>query len=144
MPVTLTLDEAAAELHAGHVVAVPTESVYGLTADPTQENALRALLALKARDPSKGFILVASTIEALNDWIEPFTPDMATRILPTWPLHLGCPCETQCVHIVARQACDIGCARDCSPSDEKIVRCMWFRIGVNQCKSRRRTTGTQH
>lgn len=83
MPVTLTLDEAAAELHAGHVVAVPTESVYGLTADPTQENALRALLALKARDPSKGFILVASTIEALNDWIEPFTPDMATRILPT-------------------------------------------------------------
>ncbi len=85
MPVTLSLDEAAAELHAGHVVAVPTESVFGLTVDPAQENALRALLALKARDPSKGFILVASNIDALNDWIEPFTPDMAARILPTWP-----------------------------------------------------------
>lgn len=81
----IDLNDALALLHAGQVVAVPTESVYGLSVDPRQESALRALINLKARDPSKGFILVSHTLEALSPWIEPFTPEMALRILPTWP-----------------------------------------------------------
>jgi L-threonylcarbamoyladenylate synthase len=53
--------------------------------DPSNNAALQALLALKKRDPTKGFIMVAASIDALLPWMEPVTPDMAGRILPTWP-----------------------------------------------------------
>ena len=81
----ITIYDAITLLHSGKIVAVPTESVYGLSVDPTNETALQALLDLKARNPSKGFIVVASSLEALSSLIEPFTEEMASKILPTWP-----------------------------------------------------------
>lgn len=83
--VSIELSSALSLLHAGEIIAVPTESVYGLTVDPANEHALRALLTLKKRDPTKGFIMVASNLDALSAWIDPFTPEMAARILPLWP-----------------------------------------------------------
>lgn len=81
----IPVSEAVTLLHAGQVIAAPTESVYGLSVDPRNESALHALLALKQRDPTKGFIMVAAHIDALLPWVEPFTPEMTARILPTWP-----------------------------------------------------------
>jgi len=37
---------AARALAAGHVVAIPTDTVYGLAADPTRRGATAALFAL--------------------------------------------------------------------------------------------------
>ena len=81
----ITISEAVTLLRSGKIIAAPTESVYGLSVDPTNEDALQALLDLKARNPSKGFIVVASNIEALSSLIEPFTEEMASKIMPTWP-----------------------------------------------------------
>ena len=43
------LSEAVALLEAGKLVAVPTETVYGLAADATQAEAVRAIYTAKGR-----------------------------------------------------------------------------------------------
>ncbi|MFI4957019.1 MAG: Sua5/YciO/YrdC/YwlC family protein [Gammaproteobacteria bacterium] len=81
----LTISDAVTLLRSGKIVVVPTESVYGLSVDPRNEDALQSLLDLKARNPSKGFIVVASNLDALSSLIEPFSEEMASKILSTWP-----------------------------------------------------------
>ena len=65
------LDTAAAveHLRAGHVIAYPTEAVYGLGCDPFNETAVRQLLALKGRHESAGLVLIASDFSQLQPWI---------------------------------------------------------------------------
>lgn len=41
------LERAAARIHAGGLVAFPTETVYGLGADATSPQAVAAVFALK-------------------------------------------------------------------------------------------------
>lgn len=62
---------AAGALHAGAVLAYPTEGVWGLGCDPFDEAAVLRLLAAKQREVDKGLILVAADIaqfDGLADW----------------------------------------------------------------------------
>ncbi len=54
---------------SGGVFAYPTESVYGLGCDPWNREAALRLLEIKQRDPSKGVILIASSIEQLAPFL---------------------------------------------------------------------------
>lgn len=65
------LRQAAAVIHAGGVIAYPTEGVYGLGCRPDDSRAVQRLLALKQRPVSAGLILIAASLEQLTDWIEP-------------------------------------------------------------------------
>ncbi len=47
----------------GQVVAFPTDTLYGLAADPRDARAVAALLAVKARDADRTVALVASSLE---------------------------------------------------------------------------------
>jgi L-threonylcarbamoyladenylate synthase len=59
--VTKTALAAAVDvLRAGGVVAFPTETAYGLAADPTNPKAVRAIYAIKGRARSKGLPLIAA------------------------------------------------------------------------------------
>jgi L-threonylcarbamoyladenylate synthase len=59
------LDEAAAVLAAGAVVALPTDTVYGLAADPSVPGATDALFELKGRPETHGLpVLVADLAQA--------------------------------------------------------------------------------
>jgi L-threonylcarbamoyladenylate synthase len=58
-------------LHAGGVIAYPTEGVYGLGCRPDDGEAVRFLLELKQRPVSAGLILIAATLEQLGGWIAP-------------------------------------------------------------------------
>lgn len=49
-----------AALRAGQITAAPAEGVYGYCADPFNPTALQSLIALKQRNPAKGFILLVS------------------------------------------------------------------------------------
>ena len=60
---------AVLALQQGGIIAYPTEAVYGLGCDPTNEGALNKLLALKQRDPAKGLIIIASSIAQLHPFI---------------------------------------------------------------------------
>ncbi len=76
------LRHAAAVLHAGGVIAYPTEGVYGLGCRPDDERAVQFLLGLKQRPVSAGFILIAASLEQLDGWILP-TPREARQLLST-------------------------------------------------------------
>ena len=73
------LRHAAAVLHAGGVIAYPTEGVYGLGCRPDEGRAVQFLLELKRRPVSAGLILIAANLEQLAGWIAP-TPQEARQL----------------------------------------------------------------
>ena len=79
------LRKAARALHAGGVIAYPTEAVWGLGADPWNERACTRLLAMKDRTWDKGLILVAAHADQLMDFIEVPSKAVWKRAALTWP-----------------------------------------------------------
>jgi L-threonylcarbamoyladenylate synthase len=81
----LRLRLAALALRQGGIVAYPTEAVWGLGCDPLNEGAVDALLTLKGRPASKGFILIAADFSQIEPFLDIPTPDMRERLLASWP-----------------------------------------------------------
>ena len=75
---------AATTLREGGVVLYPTDTLYGLAVDATNEHALERLLSLKGRDASKPFSLIVPDVTMLRThaYITPLTADLARRHLP--------------------------------------------------------------
>lgn len=59
------LEEAARVLRAGGVVAFPTETSYGLAADPAAAAAVRRVYVIKGRPARKPLPLVAASVAAV-------------------------------------------------------------------------------
>ncbi len=77
--------ETARCVHAGGVVAYPTEAVFGLGCDPFDWFAVERILELKQRSVEKGLILIAADFEQLRPFVQPL-PDRQMRIaFDTWP-----------------------------------------------------------
>ena len=87
MTVQPPLDTATAveKLRTGHVIAYPTEAVYGLGCDPTNEPAVRKLLELKGRHESAGLVLIASDFSQLLPWISDVSESLVNKAMQTWP-----------------------------------------------------------
>jgi L-threonylcarbamoyladenylate synthase len=79
------LHRAACWIREGGVVAYPTEAVFGLGCDPDNPLATARLLALKHRPWQKGLILVASTLQQLEPWIQPLTDYRLRKLHKSWP-----------------------------------------------------------
>lgn len=90
------LEQAAETLHDGRLVAYPTETYYGLAADPWQPAALERLLRLKGRDPraplplilpSRDHLaaLVAEVPVAAEALMDRHWPGPLTLVLPARP-----------------------------------------------------------
>lgn len=73
-----------AALKAGGVVAAPAEGLYGYCADPFNPAALRALMEIKQRDPSKGLIVLISAVEQLGRLCPPLTEAQQIAIATHW------------------------------------------------------------
>jgi L-threonylcarbamoyladenylate synthase len=79
------LDEAAARLKAGEVVAIPTETVYGLAADASNDKALQQIFALKQRPADHPLIVHIGAISQVDDWAAVF-PELAVKLAHAfWP-----------------------------------------------------------
>ena len=77
--------KAAEQLKAGHLVAFPTETVYGLGADATNENAVRRIYEVKGRPTDHPLIVHVSSIRAMNIWAREI-PDYAMELAHAfWP-----------------------------------------------------------
>ena len=72
-------------LHAGGLIAYPTEAVYGLGCDPMNVDAVETLLLLKHRPWQKGLILIASSIEQLQPYLQPVDPKYQSKLDVSWP-----------------------------------------------------------
>jgi L-threonylcarbamoyladenylate synthase len=78
------IGQAAELLRQGGVLAYPTEAVFGLGCDPDNRGAFEKIFALKQRPPEQGVLLIAASLEQIEDWIEA-PPDAIARAQATWP-----------------------------------------------------------
>jgi len=72
-------------LAAGKLVVLPTETVYGLAADPALPEAVARLVALKARGPEHNFTHHLHGIEQLEDLAQPPSPRVRRFLQRFWP-----------------------------------------------------------
>jgi len=84
--ITHTAAVAAEALRAGKLVALPTETVYGLGADATNADALARLYAVKGRPTDHPSIVhLADLVEARAGWASSW-PESAERLAEAfWP-----------------------------------------------------------
>ncbi len=76
----LNLEQGIAALQGGKVLAYPTEGVWGLGCLPDRLEAVRRLLEIKQRDPSKGLILIAACCADLEPYVQPLTEVQRERL----------------------------------------------------------------
>ena len=81
----VNFEQAIALLTSGNVVAIPTETVYGLAADASNEDALRQVYAIKQRPADNPLIVHIADVSQVNDWAAEFPP-LAQKLAQTfWP-----------------------------------------------------------
>ena len=80
-----TIKEAAQSLAAGHLVAFPTETVYGLGADATNENAVAQIYKAKGRPADHPLIVHIASMDAMGDWTEDITEYAINLARDFWP-----------------------------------------------------------
>ena len=83
--ISTNVNEAVEVLQQGGVIAYPTEAVWGVGCDPANTAALEKLMALKARDPNKGVILIAASVAQVQPLMEAITPEQQAMLDETWP-----------------------------------------------------------
>ena len=79
------IKNAATSLMDGNLVAFPTETVYGLGADATNEDAIRRIYEVKARPVGHPIIVHISSVAFLHKWARDI-PDYALKLASAfWP-----------------------------------------------------------
>jgi L-threonylcarbamoyladenylate synthase len=76
---------AAAVLRAGGLVAFPTETVYGLGADASRDDAVAKIFAVKQRPRAHPLIVHLATGTRLEDWAREITADARRLVAVAWP-----------------------------------------------------------
>ncbi len=85
LPEPARIEEAAARLNAGELVAFPTETVYGLGADAANPLAVARIFAAKGRPASHPLIVHVSGIAAAREWTASM-PEQGLRLAEAfWP-----------------------------------------------------------
>lgn len=79
------ITQAVSILHAGGLVAFPTETVYGLGADAKNEAAIRKIFAAKKRPFDHPLIVHIGNIEQLDDWAQDISPHAMKLARAFWP-----------------------------------------------------------
>ena len=79
------IKDAALALKEGHLVAFPTETVYGLGADATNEKAVARIYEVKGRPTDHPLIVHISSINNLDKWAKDI-PEYAIKLARNfWP-----------------------------------------------------------
>ncbi len=79
------LEEAAAAIWHGGIVAAPTDTVYGLFADPANGEAVGRIYEVKGRDFRRPLILLVADMEMVER-LQPHIPDVARKAMEQfWP-----------------------------------------------------------
>ncbi|MDZ5711227.1 L-threonylcarbamoyladenylate synthase [Jeotgalibacillus haloalkalitolerans] len=79
------ISEAADYLRHGHVIAFPTETVYGLGADATNDAAVQGIFDAKGRPSDNPLIVHISNPDALHDLVSDISPEASQLIETFWP-----------------------------------------------------------
>ena len=80
-----TLSQAAIKLRNGALVAFPTETVYGLGADATNQSAVERLYQVKGRPVDHPLIVHISAMEKMEIWVRDIPTHAITLARDFWP-----------------------------------------------------------
>lgn len=80
-----TLAQAAALLHAGQLCAFPTETVYGLGADATREEAVQRIYQLKGRPSNNPLIVHVPDVSSARQLVSSWSPQAERLAQRFWP-----------------------------------------------------------
>ncbi len=82
---TDSVKAAAQTLIAGHLVAFPTETVYGLGADATKESAIAKIYKAKGRPADHPLIVHIASIDAIDQWAQDISEYAIDLARDFWP-----------------------------------------------------------
>lgn len=86
----ISLSQAISALQQGGVVAIPTETVYGLAASLHHPLAIERLFALKGRPLANPLIIHLAHVEQIAQYVRYYPPDFERLIQAFWPGPLTC------------------------------------------------------
>lgn len=81
----VSLTEAITQLKAGEVVAIPTETVYGLAADARNPDAIAQIYTIKSRPANNPLIVHLANASQVLDWATTFPPMAQVLANTFWP-----------------------------------------------------------
>ncbi len=81
----ITVEEASKALLEGEVVALPTETVYGLAAKFDNEKAVREIFSLKKRPQDNPLIVHIANLEELKRFVFPLDQETLSLAKAFWP-----------------------------------------------------------
>ena len=83
--ITTSINLALEYLEKGEVVAIPTETVYGLAADATNETAIKKIFSIKKRPLNHPLIMHVCHDWDLSQWVTDVPEYAQQMILAFWP-----------------------------------------------------------
>lgn len=83
--VTADVSVALERVRAGGLVAIPTETVYGLAADAENANAVARIYSVKGRPTDHPLIVHLAGIHRLDGWVDDIDADTRTLATTCWP-----------------------------------------------------------
>jgi L-threonylcarbamoyladenylate synthase len=83
--ITSDVDEAVAALLAGGLVAIPTETVYGLAAIADRPDAVARIYRTKGRPSDHPLIVHVAAADALDGWVDDVPGTATTLAAACWP-----------------------------------------------------------
>ncbi len=93
---------AASVLDRGGVIAFPTETVYGLAADPASPAAVARVFELKERASGEALPLIAADVDAARSVAAVWSPVTATLAARFWPGPLTLVVPVNAAEVVLR------------------------------------------
>ena len=79
------IEAAAAVIRAGGVVAIPTDTLYGLAADPFRADAVARVFAAKRRPSERALPLIAASADQIAQHLGAFRPAWRRLASRFWP-----------------------------------------------------------
>ena len=102
MEIGTNIQKAASFINAGDVVAIPTETVYGLAASILSEKGIQKIYELKGRPKTNPLIVHVASIEEISKWVEVW-PEKAKILADAFmpgPITLVMPKSNKIPHYV--------------------------------------------
>ena len=80
-----SVNDAIEYLKNGEIIGYPTEAVYGIGCDPWNKVSVDKIAKIKRRSLNKPFLMVASSIDQLDDLID--VTQLTSQVKLSWPGH---------------------------------------------------------
>jgi len=72
-------------IHRGGIIALPTETYYGLCADALNPQAIERIYKIKERDRGKPILILVEARGRINTIVKPFSPMVERLMAAFWP-----------------------------------------------------------